>query len=133
MNIYVGNLPYDITDEELKDLFKPFGGVDSATVIKDKFSGESRGFGFVELSVKEEADRAIEQMNGQDFKGRKLIVNEARPREARPPRSGGEHGGGYQGGGDRGGRNGGGRGGDRGGRGGDRGGRSFDRGDRQYR
>lgn len=119
MNIYVGNLPYSMTEEELKEVFKPFGGVESATIIKDKFSGESRGFGFVEMGVKEEAERAIQEMSGQECQGRKLIVNEARPREERPPRSSG----GYQGGGrsDRG---------DRGGRGGFQGGGRSDRGDR---
>lgn len=122
MNIYVGNLPYNTTDDDLKTAFAPFGTVDSASVIKDKFSGQSRGFGFVEMSAKEEGERAIEQLNGQELEGRALVVNEARPREARPPRGGGYHGG------DRGGR-----GGDRGGRGGGRGDRGFDRGDRQYR
>ena len=119
MNIYVGNLPYSMTEEELKEVFKPFGGVESATIIKDKFSGESRGFGFVEMGVKEEAERAIQEMSGQECQGRKLIVNEARPREERPPRSSG----GYQGGGrsDRG---------DLGGRGGFQGGGRSDRGDR---
>ncbi|MDD4736855.1 MAG: RNA-binding protein [Kiritimatiellae bacterium] len=131
MNIYVGNLAYSMTDEELKAAFAPHGTVTSASVIKDKFSGESRGFGFVEMAVKEEGERAIEQLNDQDYEGRKLIVNEARPREARPPRGGGGGGGGgYRGGGgggDRGGYRSGGGGGDRGGRGGG------GRGDRSYR
>ena len=120
MNIYVGNLPFDFSDEELRSAFAGYGEVSSAMVIKDKISGQSRGFGFVEMPQKSEAEEAINAMNGRDFKGRSLRVNEARPREDRPrndrPRSFGGDSGGYRGGGDSGGYRGGGdRGGDRGG------------------
>ena len=104
--IYVGGLPFKTTEEELNALFTSHGAVTSAKLITDKYSGQSRGFGFVEMANDNEATTAIEKLNGSDFGGRKLTVNEARPMEARP-RSGGF------GGGDRGGR-----GGDRGGRGG---------------
>ena len=86
MNIYVGNLPYRITDRELRDLFEPFGEVSSASVIIDKFSGQSKGFGFVEMPSKDDALKAIEQLNESQVEGRNLRVNEARPREDRPPR-----------------------------------------------
>ena len=117
MNIYVGNLSRDVTDEDLRQAFEAFGEVSSINIIKDRFSGESRGFGFVEMPSKTEAEAAIEAMNEQDMKGRAIKVNEAKPK-ADNRRSGG-------GGGGRGGR-GGGRGGSRGGggRGGSRGGRS---------
>jgi len=93
MNIYVGNLPRAIREEELKEAFQAFGEVQSAAIIKDKFSGESRGFGFVEMPNKEEADKAIASLNGKDFKGRPLTVNEARPRTDRPRGGGGRSGG----------------------------------------
>lgn len=80
MNIYVGNLSQDITEEDLKEAFEAFGRVDSITIIKDKFSGETRGFGFVEISSKAEARSAIEGLDGKEVKGRVLSVNEARPR-----------------------------------------------------
>lgn len=80
MNIYVGNLSGDVSDEDLRQAFEAFGQVASATVIKDKFSGESRGFGFVEMPSKDEARSAIEGLNGKDLKGQSLSVNEARPR-----------------------------------------------------
>ncbi len=96
MNIYVGNLTYDVTDDELMAAFSPHGAVDSARVIIDRFSGRSRGFGFVEMSSDTEARAAIEQMNGKDLTGRALTVNEARAREDR-----GGGGGGGGGGGDR--------------------------------
>ncbi len=83
MNIYVGNLPFNTTEEELRSAFAAFGDVSSAAVIKDQFTGQSRGFGFVEMPNKEEADAAINGLNGKDFKGRPLKVNEARPREDR--------------------------------------------------
>ncbi len=80
MNIYVGNLSYNVSEEDLKAAFEAFGQVVSASIIKDKFSGQSKGFGFVEMPVKEEAQAAISGMNGKDMKGRPLKVNEARPR-----------------------------------------------------
>ena len=116
--LYVGNLPYTSTDADLKNMFSSYGAVESASVLIDKMSGRSRGFGFVEMTNDEEATAAIEGLNGKDFDGRKLVVNEARPLADRPPRRsfGGGSGGGY--GGSRGGF-GGGRGGFGGGRGGD--------------
>jgi RNA recognition motif-containing protein len=104
MNIYVGNLSYEVTDDDLRQAFEAYGAVSSATVVKDKFSGASRGFGFVEMSDKGEGEKAIAALNGKNLKGRSLNVNEARPREER---SGGGVGGG--GGGGRGGGGGGGR------------------------
>ena len=99
-NIYVGNLPYTTTGDDLVELFQVHGAVTSGQVIIDKFSGRSRGFGFVEMSDDNEADTAIESLNGQDYGGRPLTVNEARPREERGPRGGGGGGrGGYGGGG----------------------------------
>lgn len=86
MNIYVGNLSYGVTDNELRETFEAFGKVTSATVIKDKYTGDSKGFGFVEMSTKAEAEAAIAKLNGTDFKGRALVVNEARPREERRDR-----------------------------------------------
>ena len=86
MNIYVGNLPYSVTEDDLRSAFEAFGNVTSAAVISDKFSGQSKGFGFVEMSDNGEAEAAIEALNGSDMKGRSLRVNEARPREPRPPR-----------------------------------------------
>jgi RNA recognition motif-containing protein len=83
MNIYVGNLPHATTDSELREAFEEHGSVSSATVIKDKFTGRSRGFGFVEMSNDGEAQNAIQALNGNDFGGRTLNVNEARPREQR--------------------------------------------------
>jgi RNA recognition motif-containing protein len=100
MNIYVGNLSRDVSEMELKEAFQAFGEVQSCNIIKDKFTGESRGFGFVEMPNKEEADKAIADMNGKDLKGRNLTVNEARPRTDRP-RSGGRGGFGGGGGGRR--------------------------------
>ena len=84
MNIYVGNLPYNITDDELREVFAEHGSVDRATMIKDKFSGQSKGFGFVEMGDSSEANRAIEAVNGANVGGRQLRVNEARPRTDRP-------------------------------------------------
>jgi len=80
MNIYVGNLSLDAKDEDLKLAFEHFGKVISVRIIKDKFSGNSKGFGFVEMPVKEEALKAIEELNGGDINGNTLVVNEARPR-----------------------------------------------------
>jgi cold-inducible RNA-binding protein len=93
MNIYVGNIPRGVTETELRELFQAFGEISSASVIKDKFSGESRGFGFVEMPNKEEGQKALSALNGKDFKGRPLTVNEARPRTDKP-RTGGFGGGG---------------------------------------
>ncbi|MEE9286346.1 MAG: RNA-binding protein [Dehalococcoidia bacterium] len=81
MNIYVGNLAYEVTDEDLEAAFAEYGQIESARVIKDRYSGRSRGFGFVEMSSNSEAEAAIQAMNGKDLKGRALTVNEARPRE----------------------------------------------------
>ncbi|HKO61578.1 MAG TPA: RNA-binding protein [Pyrinomonadaceae bacterium] len=111
--LYVGNLSFRTTSEELKDAFAAAGTVESASVIEDRDTGRSRGFAFVEMATPEEAAAAIEQFNGKDFGGRNLTVNEAKPREDRGGRGG--YGGGRGGGGGYGG--GGGRG-DRGGSGG---------------
>jgi RNA recognition motif-containing protein len=103
--LYVGNLAYSVTNEDLEALFSQAGKVDSATVVMDKFSGQSRGFGFVEMADSNEAARAIEEFNETELKGRAIRVNEARPREGGPggPRGGGG-GRGPGGGGGRGGR-----------------------------
>ena len=92
--LYVGGLPYSTTDSELKDAFSQAGTVTSAVIIMDKMSGRSKGFGFVEMSADEEAQKAIDMWNGKDFGGRTLTVNEARPME---PRRNGGGGGGYGG------------------------------------
>ena len=98
--LYVGNLGYEVSDEDLSQLFSQHGTVESANVISDKMSGRSKGFGFVEMSSETEAAAAIEALNGKDYDGRELTVNEARPR---PERGGGGGGrGGYGGGGGRG-------------------------------
>ena len=103
MNIYVGILSYEVTEEDLKAAFEAFGQVETVNIIKDKYSGQSKGFGFVEMSAKAEADSAIEGLNDTDLKGRTLKVNEARPRtEGRSSRGG--YGGGGRGGGQGGGR-----------------------------
>lgn len=86
--LYVGGLSYDTTEETLKDLFAQTGTVESATIIIDRMSGRSKGFGFVEMASEEEAQKAIETLNGKELDGRNIIVNEARPQESRP-RSGG--------------------------------------------
>ncbi len=86
MNIYVGNLSYGTTDQSLEELFTEFGEVSSARVITDRDSGRSKGFGFVEMAGQEEAQTAIDDLNDKDIDGRKLRVNEARPREERPRR-----------------------------------------------
>ena len=116
MNIYVANLPYSTGDDELRSQFEAYGSVDSATVIKDRDTGRSRGFGFVEMGNDDEAKAAIEQLNGQEMGGRPLTVNEARPRGERS--GGGGGGGGYGGGGGNRGGGGGGYGGGGGSRGG---------------
>ena len=117
--LYVGNLTYQMTDQELHDLFSEAGNVASAQVVTDRYTSQSRGFGFVEMASEDEAQQAIAAINGRNVGGRALVVNESRPRE------GGGGGGGYGGGGGGGGYGGGGgggRSGGGGGRGGDRGG-----------
>ena len=84
--LYVGNLPYKTTNSDLEQLFAQSGAVTSATIISDKFSGRSKGFGFVEMSSDEEANEAINKYNGMEMEGRKLVVNEARPFTPRAPR-----------------------------------------------
>jgi cold-inducible RNA-binding protein len=112
MNIYVGNLLFDVTEDELKELFAPFGQVTEVRLIMDKFSGKTKGFGFIEMPSKEEAEKAIEGLNGKDVKGRAMTVNEAKPKVERGSRGGrggfggggrGRERGGYGGGGNRGG------------------------------
>jgi RNA recognition motif-containing protein len=105
--LYVGGLSYSTNDDVLRDYFSQAGSVTSASIIMDKFTGRSKGFGFVEMTTDEEAQNAIQMFNGKEFEGRTLTVNEARPMEARPPRQGGNGGGGF-GGGSRGGYSGGG-------------------------
>lgn len=83
MNIYVGNLSYGVTEGQLKELFEEFGSVTSANLIKDKYSGESKGFGFVEMDKQNEAEEAIKHLNGRPIEGRNLTVNIARPRNDR--------------------------------------------------
>ena len=92
MNIYVGNLAFAITEDELRQAFEAFGKVDTATIIKDKYSGQSKGFGFVEMPSGDEARAAIEGLNGKDLKGRNLNVNEARPRAEKRGGGGGGRG-----------------------------------------
>ncbi len=123
--LYVGNLPFTTTDQDLGDIFAQVGQVASAKVITDRETGRSKGFGFVEMVTDEDAANAVTQFNGADFNGRAMVVNEARPMAPR------EGGGGFGGGAGRAprgpGGGGGGFGGDRGGRGGDRGGRGGNR------
>ncbi|MFZ1307258.1 MAG: RNA-binding protein [Ferruginibacter sp.] len=102
MNIYVGNLSWSMTDDDLMNLFTEHGTVTSAKILKDKMNGRSKGFGFVEMSSSSEAQTAIEKMNGQEFDGRALTVNEARPQEPRSGGFGGGDRGGYSNGGNRG-------------------------------
>jgi RNA recognition motif-containing protein len=98
MNIYVGSMSYNVTEEDLKEAFEAFGEVESVKIIKDMYSGRSKGFGFVEMPSKAEAQSAIEGLNGNELKGRTLNVNEARSRSKGPQagrgRSGGKRGGG---------------------------------------
>jgi RNA recognition motif-containing protein len=100
MNIYVGNLSYNVTEADLQEVFQAFGHVTSAKIITDKFSGKSRGFGFVEMASEDEARQAIDGLNGKELKERSIIVNEARQRQERR-RTGGRPGTGRHGGGDR--------------------------------
>lgn len=141
--LYVGGLPYAYTDAQLSELFSQAGKVESAQIVIDKFSGRSRGFGFVEMAADEDANKAIEMFNNYELEGRNLVVNEARPKEDRPRGSfgggsrggfGGGNRGGFGGGrsGGFGGNRGGGRGGFGGGRGGGYGGGRGDSNDGQY-
>ncbi len=92
--LYVGNLSYDTTEDSLKETFSEAGTVESVAIIKDKFSGRSRGFGFVEMAKDEDAEKAIEMFNEKDVDGRNLVVNEAKPMTDRPPQKrGGDFGG----------------------------------------
>jgi RNA recognition motif-containing protein len=93
MNIYVGNLPFDATEDEVRELFTAFGQVASVALIKDKMTGRPRGFGFVEMANMGEAQKAIQALNGKEFKNRSLAVNPARPREERNDRDRGGRGG----------------------------------------
>ncbi|MCG8473404.1 MAG: RNA-binding protein [Desulfobacterales bacterium] len=102
MNIYVGNLAYSMSDDELRAVFENFGEVDSARIITDRETGRSKGFGFVEMPVSGDASAALEALNGSEVMGRTLTVNEARPRKPRNEYSGGRRGGNHGGGGDRG-------------------------------
>jgi len=117
MNIFVGNLAYAVTEQDLRDLFSEFGTVNSAKVIMDRETGRARGFAFVEMAEKSDGIKAIAALNGKSLKERDMVVNESRPREERSGGGGGGGRGGYGGGG---GNRGGGRGGNRGGGGGDR-------------
>ena len=87
--LYVGNLPFKTREEDLQNLFQQAGAVQAVNIIRDKFSGHSRGFGFVEMVSGEDAQKAIEMFNGQSLQNRQIIVNEARPQTPRPPRPGG--------------------------------------------
>ena len=93
MNIYVGNLSYQASEDELRQAFEAFGEVVSVSIIKDKLTGQSRGFAFVEMGPDDAGRAAITGMNGKDYRGRALTVNEARPREERRPGGGGDRGG----------------------------------------
>ncbi|KGO34485.1 MAG: RNA-binding protein [Desulfoprunum sp.] len=145
MKIYVGNMSYEVQEEDLRQAFSQFGQVESVAIITDKFSGRSKGFGFVEMATKEQGQAAIDGLNGKDLKGRALVVNEARPPEKRSDDRGGYgggkggpgggfgrggEGGGYGGGRGSGGKGGYGSGGGKGGKGGYSGGRGGRGGDR---
>lgn len=93
MNIYIGSMSSEVTEDDLREAFQAFGEVASVTILKDRFSGESRGFGFVEMPVTAEAQSAISELNGKELKGRAVIVNEARPRSESRPGGGGRGGG----------------------------------------
>jgi RNA recognition motif-containing protein len=89
MNIYVGNLPYSVTDADLRETFGQFGDVSTVQLISDKYTGESKGFGFVEMANNSQADAAIKGLNGSAMKGRNITVNQAKPRSDRPSHGGG--------------------------------------------
>jgi cold-inducible RNA-binding protein len=91
--LYVGNLPFKVCEEDLQSLFEQAGTVESVNIIRDKFSGQSRGFGFVEMSSPDDAEKAIQMFNGHSMENREIVVNEARPQAPRPPRPGGGGGG----------------------------------------
>ncbi|MBO9617588.1 MAG: RNA-binding protein [Niabella sp.] len=104
MNIYVGNLSWNLKDQDLQNLFAPYGEVTSAKIVSDKFTNRSKGFGFVEMATDEEAKAAIEALNGTEVDGRNIVVNESRPKEGGNSGGGGykkrsSSGGGYKGGG----------------------------------
>jgi cold-inducible RNA-binding protein len=94
MKLFVGNFPFNTTEADLQALFAPYGNIDSVTVVTDRQTGRSRGFGFVEMSDRGEAEKAVEALNGKDFSGRTLNVNEARPKADNGGFRGGRHGGG---------------------------------------
>lgn len=94
--LFVGSLKWEVTDDQLRELFSQAGNVVSAQVVADKFSGRSKGFGFVEMGSEEEAKAAVEKFNGYDFQGRPLVVNEARPKEDRPRRDRGNYSNNYR-------------------------------------
>ncbi len=96
MDIYVGNLSFDMSDADLRQIFEQFGEVGRANIVTDKFTGKSRGFGFIAMTSNDDAQKAIAELNGKEFDGRAIVVNEAKPRE---PRTGGGGGGGRSGGG----------------------------------
>ena len=93
-NLYVGNLPHSTTEADLRSLFEPHGAVEKITLVTDRDTGRSRGFGFVEMTNASEADKAIATLNGTDLGGRTLTINEARPKAERPRGGGGRFGGG---------------------------------------
>ncbi len=93
MNIYVGNLGYSVTEDDLREVFTPFGEVTKVSIITDRDSGQSKGFGFVEMASADAAKASITGLNGKEFKGRAMTVNEARPRTERPGGGGGDRGG----------------------------------------
>lgn len=88
MNLYVGNLLFDVTENDLKELFEPFGQVTEIRLIMDKYTGKSKGFGFIEMPSKDEAQKAVAALNGKDIKGRAISVNEAKPKTDRGGRGG---------------------------------------------
>ncbi|MBS0621103.1 MAG: RNA-binding protein [Verrucomicrobia bacterium] len=96
--LYVGSLPFSTTEEELHDLFASYGPITSVRIVIDKFTGMSKGFGFVEMESSEDAQKAVEALNGSSLNGRTLIVNEARPEQPRAPRGRDDRGGGFRGG-----------------------------------